>query len=267
MRDNEIIKAYSIKEVSRKINVPSGTIRQWEKDLDGLLVIPRSNQGARFYTKHEIEVLEKVKQMRAKNVSKDMIRSMLEQHLEARSESFAPLAIVPAPPLVVPIAKEDFFSAMESYRKDLLLSVKDELRQNRDQIIAEIKTEITTDNLNTIKSLSKSIHRSNQKTGAQNSDLKLAIADVSERTSETLGTLSRRFEKASEGNDALVADLSSSIAEARHTVTAFHNELERHRLEIKEREDAFQHMVLQHREVAATKKKPWWNITLRRRKK
>ena len=42
MKDNQILRAYSIKEVSRKINVPAGTIRQWEKDLNGVLAIPRS---------------------------------------------------------------------------------------------------------------------------------------------------------------------------------------------------------------------------------
>ena len=46
MNNRQILRAYSINEVSKRINTPTGTIRQWEKDLEGLLVIPRTQQGA-----------------------------------------------------------------------------------------------------------------------------------------------------------------------------------------------------------------------------
>ena len=87
MHNRQILRAYSIKEVSQRINTPTGTIRQWEKDLNGLLVIPRTQQGARYYTDNEIKMLKKIKEMREQNVSRGMIRSLLEKHLNPDSES------------------------------------------------------------------------------------------------------------------------------------------------------------------------------------
>ena len=87
MTDTQFMKAYTIKEVSKKINVPSGTIRQWEKDLGGLLIVPRTKQGARFYTDTEIELLMKIKHMRDKNLSKEMIRDLLHRHMDNESQS------------------------------------------------------------------------------------------------------------------------------------------------------------------------------------
>ena len=98
MNNKQILRAYSIKEVSQIINIPTGTIRQWEKDLDGLLVVPRTQQGARYYTDNEITILKKVKEMREQHVSKGMIRSLLEKYLHKDSpppsESFE-MAIQP----------------------------------------------------------------------------------------------------------------------------------------------------------------------------
>ena len=61
MNNRQILRAYSINEVSKRINTPSGTIRQWEKDLEGLLVIPRTQQGARYYTDYENNIIHKIK--------------------------------------------------------------------------------------------------------------------------------------------------------------------------------------------------------------
>ncbi len=72
MNNNKIVRAYSIKEVSQKLNIPTGTIRQWEKDLSGILDIPRTQQGARYYTGYrEIKTLAKIKEMREQNIQRN----------------------------------------------------------------------------------------------------------------------------------------------------------------------------------------------------
>ena len=88
MNNSQILRAYSINEVSKKINIPTGTIRQWEKDLEGLLIIPRTKQGARYYTENEITLLNKIKEMREQNISKGMIRSLLEKHMQHRFRTY-----------------------------------------------------------------------------------------------------------------------------------------------------------------------------------
>ena len=55
MHNRQILRAYSIKEVSQKISTPTGTIRQWEKDLNGILVFSAYAAGCRYYTDNEIK--------------------------------------------------------------------------------------------------------------------------------------------------------------------------------------------------------------------
>ena len=153
MTDTQFMKAYTIKEVSKKINVPSGTIRQWEKDLAGLLVVPRTKQGARFYTDIEIDQLMKIKHMRDKNLSKDMIRELLQRHMSTEpfaeqtqnENSLTVKTNMPAPP---PEDSQNdygaFMMAMEQYKKSLLEEVKAEIRNGiRKEVLEEVKKEIS----------------------------------------------------------------------------------------------------------------------------
>ena len=103
MNSRQMLRGYFIKEVSKKINTPIETIKQWEKDFNGLLVVPRTQQGARYYTNKEISLLNKIKKMCEQNANKEMIRSSLEKHgqnddSELPSES---LELKPLDPLTV----------------------------------------------------------------------------------------------------------------------------------------------------------------------
>jgi DNA-binding transcriptional MerR regulator len=212
MTDNQIQRAYSIKDVSKKISIPTGTIRQWEKDLQGLLNIPRSKQGARFYTEKEIGFLEKIKEMRANNLSKDMIRMLMDKHLhkssEAPSESFETSvpsvpekAIVPAenvnPPVQTPNL-EELYAAMDTYKQNMVNEIKDVIQHSRTEMIEEIKNEISQSNLQAVQGLSKSIQRSNEKRKTEVQDLTNVITQASELTSGSFETISETIAKASE---------------------------------------------------------------------
>lgn len=74
-----LMKTYTLKEVSKKINVSPGTLRKWEQDFEDLLDIPRTKQGARIYTDLEIELLLEIKQMADKKVSKEAIRQEIQK--------------------------------------------------------------------------------------------------------------------------------------------------------------------------------------------
>ena len=74
---NEFERSYSVGEVSEKIDVPRGSIREWEDNFD--LEIPRNKDNHRYYTKKEIDILVEIKRLREKNVSKDIIRDLLNQ--------------------------------------------------------------------------------------------------------------------------------------------------------------------------------------------
>lgn len=148
--DTQYMKAYTIKEVSKMLNVPPGTLRQWEKDLNGLLLIPRSKQGARFYTDHEIALLEKVKQMRDKNLSKEMIRELMQKHMDlapgmASPENENALATVEQETAIHkepdPVMDaEQFMVLMENFRDSLLTDIRNEIRSGvRKEVMEEVK--------------------------------------------------------------------------------------------------------------------------------
>lgn len=228
MINNQIQRAYSIKDVSKKINIPTGTIRQWEKDLQGLLLVPRSKQGARFYTENEISLLEKVKEMRANNLSKDMIRKLLDKHLTEGSKppseifktsvpSVPEKNVVPAEKAAAPVQTpnlDDMYAAMETYKLHLLSEIRNVIQDSRKEMIEDVKKEISQGTLQTVQSLSKSIQRSNDKRKAEVEDLTYAISQASEHTSETFETLSQDIAKASEHHSVTFEALSDYIAKS-----------------------------------------------------
>ncbi|MEH6990436.1 MerR family transcriptional regulator [Cytobacillus firmus] len=223
--DTQYMKAYTIKEVSKMLNVPPGTLRQWEKDLNGLLLIPRSKQGARFYTDHEIALLEKVKQMRDKNLSKEMIRELMQKHMDYTSETASPAnetslaGIEPETALHKEqesvMDAEQLMAIMENFRDSLLTDVRNEIRSGvRKEVLEEVKKEISKGSLHTVKSLSDSIYKSGEKTKAEIETLSARIEQTSEDTSEAFGTLSKRVAKSSKRTSDQIHQLTNKLTES-----------------------------------------------------
>lgn len=90
--NTEFMKAYTVNEVSKIIEVPAGTIRQWEKSLEGILNIPRDDRGSRYYTDFEINTLNNIKSMRDKGLSFDVIKDVLNK---SESVPSVPISSVP----------------------------------------------------------------------------------------------------------------------------------------------------------------------------
>lgn len=76
------MKTYTQKEVSKLLGVPVGTMKRWEKDLEELLTVPRTKQGARYYTEFEITFLQKVKDLRQSSSMEKIKLSLLENSNE-----------------------------------------------------------------------------------------------------------------------------------------------------------------------------------------
>lgn len=92
--NSKFMKAYTVKQISKMLDVPPGTIRQWESTLEGVLNIPRDESGARYYTEYEIHALRNVKNMREKSIGFQMIREVLINP-EGASEEQVPIPAVP----------------------------------------------------------------------------------------------------------------------------------------------------------------------------
>lgn len=151
-------KAYSIKEVSQKIKVPITTLRQWESDFEGFLIIPRNEQGARFYTEPEIETLKNIKGWRAEKYSKDQIREHLLRKKEAEPKdkpNFLPQSLPQLKQSEVVEALRNIqnfpqemeatlASALEKMREEIKVEVRNEIRNEvKNEVIEEVRKELS----------------------------------------------------------------------------------------------------------------------------
>jgi DNA-binding transcriptional MerR regulator len=288
--------AYTMKEAAKKINVPPSTIRQWEKDLKGLLEIPRSKQGARIYTDTEINLLIEIKEFQAKKLNKDGIRSWFQNKykldtLPVTAELETSIEIISETKPSVPIEETslqssvDFFAAMDTYKQNFLLEVKEEIRNVvRKEVLEEVKKEISKGALLTVKSLSDSIYKSSSTTKddiqqlsnlvKKNADhtvdsmkyLSNSIASVSYETAEEIYNLSNQLTETTEDLSKYVDVTNNEI----HSLTEalakdlefFIEEREQYRHDIRQREAAFQSMLTGFRDAAAGKERKWWKFWL-----
>ncbi|WP_066048078.1 MerR family transcriptional regulator [Robertmurraya korlensis] len=246
MINQEITRAYSIQEVSKLLGIPSGTIRQWEKDLSGLLIIPRTKQGARYYTNVEIKLLEKIQAMRAQNVGKGMIRTLLEKHLQSPSEPASESFEMVLSSTDVEEAETqnehlqqltDIQASLQSIKEGVIHEVRREMIEQRSILLDEIKHELANSSIQTVVDISKSIQRSNDKRKADMQVLTEAIQSNSKYTSETFGTLSETIAKHSKvtsesieqkieqmnqavqsENDQLLSVVSQTVADVKNDV-------------------------------------------------
>jgi DNA-binding transcriptional MerR regulator len=65
-RENQLL---NILKVSEKLDIPTHTLRFWEKELHGLLVPLRTNGGQRRYTTENLSLLEEIKKCRDNGLS------------------------------------------------------------------------------------------------------------------------------------------------------------------------------------------------------
>ncbi|MDQ0268306.1 MerR family transcriptional regulator [Cytobacillus purgationiresistens] len=312
----QIMQAYTINEVSKNLNVPPGTLRQWEKDLKGILIVPRSKNGARFYTEEEIQLLSTVKDMRSQNLSQKMIRKLLKQHLET-SQNDSEGASETIETSLKPIQQEQplhpkedtgnmeqFMAAMETFKDHLLIEIKNEIRTGiKKEVIDEMKKEISKSSLHTVKSLSDSIYKSNEKTKAelegmtdqlqlttqQSTDafetLAKRVAKQSKRTTDQIHYISNKIEESSEASseefktmihyisssaEVTGTEFSAEISTLKDSMNAdrdiyfetMKKEHEEYLHRLREREDAFNDMIVSFRNAAATteSQKTWWQF-------
>ncbi|MED3625585.1 MerR family transcriptional regulator [Neobacillus thermocopriae] len=215
-----------MKEVSKKLNVAPGNIRQWEKDLPDYLNIPRSKQGARIYTINEINLLLEIKDMYSQKLSKDKIREILKRKkengtakeketnsevrtthqtssqvelLSKKTEVSVITESVPQAPVNEAIANANqFFEAMERYKDTFLNEVKEEIKAVvRKEVINEMKKEISNSSFRTIKTLQNSIYKSTENTKSELQELSDSIEKASHDTAEKLSYLSNNLKNIS----------------------------------------------------------------------
>jgi DNA-binding transcriptional MerR regulator len=293
-RDLKTMKTFTLKEVSKKINVKPATLRKWEEELEEILEIPRTKQGARIYSQVEIDLLLEIKQMYDNKQTTQMILQSFQKKEEPVINEIAePLA--PSLPVISESIPEvtneeiaiknadEFFDAMDSYKQTFLSEVKDEIRTVlRKEVVEEVKKEISKGTFYTVKSLSDSIYKSSANTKAEIEELSEHLEKTAIQTTERLHYLSKSIANASHETSeeiyTLSKQLSDSTEELAHYVDITNTEIlslsdalekdreergkerDEFRHEITQREAAFQNLLTSFRDVAAAREKKWWKF-------
>lgn len=68
---------YSIQEVSERLDISYRQLHYWEEKLE--LQITRDNSGNRQYSENDIELLERVKELKIRGMSMDGIKALLRE--------------------------------------------------------------------------------------------------------------------------------------------------------------------------------------------
>lgn len=269
-------------------------LRKWEKEYAGLLIIPRTKQGARIYTDSEINLLAEIKQMYNQKFTSEMVRKVL-----ANKNEPVPVEISETPANTIAFVSDEnltlsaeesammkadlFFEAMDNYKQTFLNEVKDEIRSVlRKEVVEEVKKEIKNGTLTTVKSISDSIYKSNANTKANFDVISENLEKVSEQTSESLQYLSKSITNVSIETSEEIYSLSKQLTDSTEELSRFvsitNNEMvnlnesiekereefiqdrEQYRHEIRQREADFQDMLVSFRDVAASKERKWWKF-------
>lgn len=129
-----IMRAYTVAEISKILDVPPSTIRQWEKSLEGIFEVPRDDKNNRYYTDRELQTLRTVKKLRDKGMSFEIIRDIVSQPSEDAS-------FVPAPSNIMPVMAQS--EAMEAIHN--LQQIVMTLSERVESIVQqEVRKEVTS---------------------------------------------------------------------------------------------------------------------------
>ncbi|MCM3767815.1 MerR family transcriptional regulator [Neobacillus niacini] len=244
------MKSYTLKEAAKKINIAPGIIRQWEKDLTGLLEIPRSKQGARIYSDLEINQLCEIKELYSNKASKEMIREFLQNKLtppestteiekeDVKTSEEPPVSQTSVTDVSLEIVDEpisqvstngntlpgasQFFEAMDTYKMTFLHEVKEEIRSVvRKEVIDEVKKEISKGTLLTVKSLSDSIYKSSANTKAELEEITDTLKQATVDTNDKLRYLANNIKNVSIETADEIYSLTKQLNENSTKLTSY----------------------------------------------
>lgn len=230
--EGQFMKAYSIKEVQEITKVPSGTIRQWEKDLEGIFNVPRDENRNRYYTDFEIDMIKKIKQMRDKNLSIAMIKDLMKKHSETLEDDSQF-------PIVQPSVPQMSQSEAISTLKEIQVALKS-FEEFKEQVKTEIRNEVRNEILTEV---TKQIAATSILSQEQVKTITSSISN----TSEEVLKLSKAFEEETKRaeNDRKALDEEIKKAEKERQLIA-----ERDRLLVENMR------VL--KEIREEQNKSWW---------
>ena len=145
-KNDDFMRIYTISELSNMINIPEGTIRQWEKNLEGIIEVPRDEKGARYYTEFEVNLFKNIRAMREKVLSWSVIKEVLKQSEAVQNEN-------PLTPMMMPTLPKMTQSEAIQSLQEIRLAIEGFEQKMKTIVQQEIKNEVAT----SIQPISKAI--------------------------------------------------------------------------------------------------------------
>lgn len=179
------MKAYTIGEASKKLTTTPTMLKQWEKEFQGIIVIPRTKTGARIYTEKEITLLHEVKNLYKEKRKKDEVKETLTMLINRpKKEEIAEIkdkrentaiellpkkdALDPVETMQSQITEQNFrllLSSLENYKQDFLEEVKDEIRNGiKTEVLETISKEMKAGSEETIYHITNSVKQAQAQT-------------------------------------------------------------------------------------------------------
>jgi len=179
------MKSYTIREASKILTTSPSQIKQWEKAFRGILMIPRTKNGTRFYTEKEISLLSEVKSLYKEKKNIDEVKKSLTILINPpKEECNLPYASKETPNSLEVIEKKNievtnnnndpykieqnigmFLASLENYKQNLLEEVKGEIRNGiQKEVLQTIVKEIKNGSEETLYHINHSLEKSHEKT-------------------------------------------------------------------------------------------------------
>jgi len=125
-KEQNFMEAFTPAEVSKMLNVPAGTLRDWESSvLDGIIQIPRNKYSQRYYTHLEIEIMKKVKEFRDRGLGKKAIRELMLKTKEHKTDDSTHDLMQTAPFIPTSVSPSELIQTMNTLPDRLKHSLTD----------------------------------------------------------------------------------------------------------------------------------------------
>jgi DNA-binding transcriptional MerR regulator len=251
------MKTYTMSETAKLLNIPTRTIKQWEKELQSIFQIPRTKQGARILTDHEIHLLKTIQQLYSENKTKREIIdyfSAEKQSQTALKEDISPAlelqeAILEGEIVEGNSPKKQFMRSLEHWKEDFLHEVHSEL-------VKEVKKEISSHAEETVQTITSIISEAQTTVLEKIEQISKETKNELQQATTSVKQLHSNVHQLTENTTMKVAELAQSIEQERQL---FIDQLELERQiyheKIMERERAFRELVFQFREAAVSEEK------------
>ncbi len=138
---------YSITEVAERLGISASTVRKYEQDY--FLNIMRNEIGHRVYTNTDIDVLEKIIELKQEGANIHLIRKMLDKE-----------EVVELPVEILnnePFTHATYMSNIEQFKTDIIEELEKQLQEELQEQEERIIKRITQKQLNQMQSENKKL--------------------------------------------------------------------------------------------------------------